>query len=61
MVSSGPFIDGSIVLYWSEFSVLLFDEEEVGGVGAPGFSYGAPFQVFLDEIMDLLDLFLIER
>ena len=61
MVSSGPFIDGSVVLYWSEFSIFLFDEEKVGGVGAPGFSYGASLQVLLDEVMDFLDFFLIKR
>jgi len=47
-------------LYRSEFSVFLFDKEEIGGVGAPGFSYGASLQVFLDEIVDFLDLFLVK-
>jgi len=47
-------------LYRSEFSVLLFNEEEVGSIGAPGFSYGAPLQMFLDKVVDFLDLFLVE-
>ena len=28
-----PFVYGSIVLYWSEFSILLLYEEEIGCVG----------------------------
>ena len=28
-----PFVYGSVVLYWSEFSVLLLYEEEIGCVG----------------------------
>jgi hypothetical protein len=32
-VADGPLIDGSIVLYWSKFSVLLFDVKEVAFVG----------------------------
>ena len=60
MVSSGPFVDGPVVLHWSEFSVLLLDEEEVGCIWAPRFSYGASLQMFLDEVMNFLDLFLVE-
>ena len=61
MISAGPLVDWSVILYGSKLSVLLFDEEEVGGIGTPGFSYRASFQVFLDEVMDLLDFFLVER
>ncbi len=60
MVLLSPLVDGSVILYGSEFSVFLLDEEEVGGVGAPGFSYGASFQMFLDEAVNLLDFFLVE-
>jgi hypothetical protein len=28
LVTNRPFIDFPIVLYWSQFSILLFDEEE---------------------------------
>jgi len=55
-----PFIDGVIILYWSEFSVFLFNEEEISGIGTPGFSYGSPLQMFLDKVVNLLDFFLIE-
>jgi hypothetical protein len=30
-----PFINGSIVLDWVELPILLFDEEEIGSIGAP--------------------------
>jgi len=60
LIPFSPFVDGSVILYWSKFSVLLLDEEEVGGIGAPGFSYSASFQMFLDEVVDLLNLFLIK-
>ncbi len=60
MVLFGPFIDGAVILYWLEFSVFLFDEEKVSGIGAPGFLYGSPFQVFLYEVVDLLDFLLVE-
>jgi len=59
LVAFCPFIDGAVVLHWSELSILLFDKE-VSGVGAPGFSYGSSFKVFLDEVVDFLDFFLIE-
>jgi hypothetical protein len=32
-ISYGPLVDWSIILYWSKFSVFLFDEEEVCFVG----------------------------
>ena len=60
MVSSGPFVDRPVVLDWSEFPVFLLDKEEVGCVRAPGFSYGASFQMFLNEVMNFLDFFLVE-
>jgi len=55
-----PFIDGAVVLYWLEFSIFLFDKEEVCGVGAPEFSYGSPFEMFLDKVVDFLNFFLVE-
>jgi len=47
-------------LHWPKLSVFLLDEEEVGCVQAPRFSYGASLQMFLDEVMNFLDLFLVE-
>ena len=38
----GPAVDWTVVLDWTEFSVFLFDEEEVGGVGAPRLSDSSP-------------------
>src|SRR5216684_5133276 len=38
-----PLVDGSVVLDRPKLSVFLFDEEEVGGVGAPRLSNGSPF------------------
>jgi hypothetical protein len=49
-VLSRPFVNGTIVLHWSEFSVALLYEKEVSGVGAPGFSDSASFEVFLYEL-----------
>src|SRR6266478_6309522 len=60
LVPLGPFVDRTVILYGSEFSIFLLDEEEVSGVGAPRFSYGASFQMFLDEAVNLLDFFLVE-
>ena len=31
----GPSVDRTIVLDWAELPVFLFDEEEVGSIGAP--------------------------
>ena len=35
MIFLRPFVDRPIILYMSEFSILLLYKEEVGGVGAP--------------------------
>ncbi len=56
----GPTVDGAIILDWMEFAIFLFDEEEVCGIGAPGFPDSAPLQVFSYELMDLLYLKLSE-
>jgi len=48
-------------LYGSKLPVFLLDKEEVGGIRAPGFLYGASLQMFLNEVVDFLDFFLIER
>jgi len=51
-ILDGPFVDWSVVLYRSQFTVLLFDEEEQHGIGALGSSYGASFQMFVDEFLE---------
>jgi len=38
----GPTVNQAIVLDWAELPVFLFDEEEVGSVGAPRFSDSPP-------------------
>src|SRR5258708_4116129 len=38
-----PSVVGSVVLDRAELSVFLFDDEEVGGIRAPGFSNGSSF------------------
>src|SRR5713226_1691668 len=38
----GPSVNRAIILDWAELPVFLFDEEEVGGVGAPGFPDSSP-------------------
>jgi hypothetical protein len=48
-VSAGPFVELSVVLYWSEFPVLLFDEEEWGRELAFGFGNVSLVEVFLKE------------
>src|SRR5216684_6474648 len=56
MVFLGPAVDGAVVLNQTEFTIFLFDEEEVHGIGTPGFVDGAPLQVFGYELVDLLYL-----
>jgi hypothetical protein len=51
MVSLCSFVDQSIVLDWAEFSILLFDKEEVGGVGTPGLADCSPLQVFCHKFV----------
>jgi len=45
-----PFVNRAVVLYWSEFSIALLYEEEVGCIWAPGFSYSASFEMFLYKL-----------
>ena len=61
LISPGPFVNRLVILDQSELSIFLFDEEEVGCVWAPGFSYGASLQMFLDEVVNFLNLFLVKR
>ncbi|SRR5258708_7822493 len=60
MVFPGPSVDGAVVLNWMEFTVFLFDKEEVCGIRTPGFVDGAPLQMFGYKLMDLLYLKLSE-
>ncbi len=55
-----PFVNWSVILYWAEFPIFLFNEEKVGGIRAPRFVYGFSLQVFLDKVVDFLDFFLVE-
>jgi hypothetical protein len=48
-VSTGPFVEFSVVLYWSELSVFLFDEEEWGCKLAFGLGDVSLLEVFLEE------------
>ncbi len=57
----GPMVDRVVVLNRMELAIFLFDEEEVCSIGAPGFSDGAPFQVFGHKLVDFLYLELGER
>ena len=59
-VADCPFVDRSVILYRAEFSIPLLYEEEVSGIGAPGFADGPSSQVFFNEFMHLLDFFLCE-
>ena len=54
MIFLGPLVDRSVVLDRTELPIFLFDEEEICGIGAPQLSDGSSFQVFIDELMDLL-------
>jgi hypothetical protein len=47
----GPLVDGSVILYWLEFPIFLFDEEETCFVGALGWSDSASFCVVHYEFM----------
>src|SRR5713226_6776705 len=60
VVFLGPTVDGAVVLNRMEFAIFLLDEEEVCGVGTPGFLDSAPLQVFSHKLMDLLYLKLSE-
>ena len=42
-----PFVYGSIVLYWSEFSIFLLYKEEIGCIRGFGYADCSPFEVFL--------------
>jgi hypothetical protein len=55
-----PFVEGSVILHGAELAVLLFDEEEVGHVGASGFLDGSLLQMLFYEFMTLHDFFLGE-
>jgi hypothetical protein len=57
-VVDSPFVDRPVVLYGVKLSIPLLYKEEVGGVGAPGFTDGSSSQVFFDEFVHFLDFFL---
>ena len=46
MVPFGPLVHWTIVLDGSEFSVLLFDEEEICGIRTPQFPDCSSFEMF---------------
>jgi hypothetical protein len=46
VISFRPFIHRSVVLYRAQLSILLFDEEKVGGIGTPQLTDCPPFQMF---------------
>ena len=48
-----PFVQWSIVLYWMEFAIFLFNEEEIGCIGRFGNANCPLVQVLLYEFMDL--------
>jgi hypothetical protein len=54
------FIEASVVLYWSEFAVFLFNEEEGGGIGTLRGHYVSLSEVFFNEFLEGLPLFLGE-
>jgi len=60
-ISLCPFIDGAIVLDGSQFSIFLFDKEEVCGIRAPGFMDCSPFQVFRNKFLCFHDFTLGKR
>jgi hypothetical protein len=45
----GPFVEFPVVLYWSEFPVFLFDEEEWGRELALGLGDVSLIEVFFEE------------
>ena len=49
-VADGVFIEVTIVLAWAKSSVLLFDEEERGGLGGVGRADLSGGKVFVEEI-----------
>ena len=52
MVFDRPFVDRSVVLYWMQLAILLFDEEEGCSIGAFGWSNGSSCGVFFDEFVE---------
>jgi hypothetical protein len=52
-ISFCPFVHRSVVLYRAQFSILPFDEEKVGGIGAPQLADCTPFQMLGYELVGL--------
>jgi hypothetical protein len=59
-VADCPFVEGSVVLHRTKLAILLFDEEEVGRIGAFGFMDSSPSQMLFYKFMTLHDFFLGE-
>ena len=55
-----PFVYGLIVLYWSEFSILLLHKEEIGCIRGFGYVDCSPFEMFLYKFVHLTLFFLGE-
>ena len=49
----GPFVYWPVVLYWAQLSILLFDKEEICGIGTDRLPDRIPFQMFLNELVGL--------
>src|SRR5216684_3342066 len=60
-ISFCPFINGVVVLDRLQFSILLFDKEEICGIRAPGFADCSPFQVFSHKFLCFGDFALDKR
>jgi hypothetical protein len=56
----GPFVKGSVILYWSEFSIFFLDKEEIGGVGALGWADSIPSEMFFYKFSGFFNFFLSE-
>ena len=55
-----PFVYGLIVLYWSEFSILLLHKEEIGCIGGFRYMDHSPFEMFLYKFVHFALFFLGE-
>ena len=56
-----PFVNWTVVLHRSKFTIFLLNKEEIGSVGTPRFPDGASSEVFSNELVNLLYFKLGER
>jgi hypothetical protein len=52
LVLHRPFVEGSVVLHWTQLPILFLDEEEGRGIGGDGGSNVSLRQLFVQEVVE---------